>query len=39
MAMIRRNRHAWPIRVQCRVLGVRAARYHEHLAKSLGVGI
>lgn len=29
-AFIRRNRHLWPIRVQCRVLGVSGAGYHEH---------
>jgi putative transposase len=29
-AFIRRNRHLWPIRVQCRVLGVSVAGYHEH---------
>ena len=30
-ALIRRNRRVWPIRVQCRMLGVSVAGYHEHL--------
>ena len=29
-AFIRRNRRLWPICVQCRVLGVSVAGYHEH---------
>jgi hypothetical protein len=29
-AFIHRNRHQWPIRVQCRVLGVSVTGYHEH---------
>ena len=32
-AFIRRNRHLWPIRVQCRVLGVSVAGYHEHWSR------
>ncbi len=31
--LIRRNRHLWPIRVQCRVLGVSVAGYHEHVGR------
>jgi len=26
---------AWPIRVQCRMLGVRVAGYHEHVVRRL----
>ena len=36
-ALIRRNRHLWPIRVQCHVLGVSVAGYHEHIARRLTV--
>jgi putative transposase len=36
-ALIRRNRRLWPIRVQCRVLGVSVAGYHEHMARRLTV--
>lgn len=32
-AFIQRNRWVWPISVQCRVLRVSAAGYHEHLAR------
>lgn len=32
-AFIRRNRHLWPICVQCRVLGVSVAGYHEHFSR------
>jgi transposase InsO family protein len=32
-AFIRRHRHLWPIRVQCRVLGVSVAGYHEHWSR------
>jgi putative transposase len=32
-AFICRNRLLWPIRVQCRVLEVSAAGYHEHVAR------
>jgi putative transposase len=30
-AFIRQHRRQWPIRIQCRVLGVSVAGYHEHL--------
>lgn len=30
-AFIHRHRHVWPVSVQCRVLRVSAAGYHEHL--------
>jgi putative transposase len=36
-ALIRRNRRLWPIRVQCQVLGVSVAGYHEHIARRLTV--
>jgi putative transposase len=36
-AMIRRNRRVWPIRVQCRMLGVSVAGYHEHLVRRLEI--
>jgi len=36
-ALIRRNRRVWPIRVQCHVLGVSVAGYHEHIARRLTV--
>jgi hypothetical protein len=36
-ALIRRNRRLWPIRVQCRVLGVSVAGYHEHMAGRLTI--
>jgi transposase InsO family protein len=32
-AFIRRNRRVWPISVQCRVLRVSVAGYHEHFAR------
>ena len=32
-AFIRRHRSVWPISVQCRVLGVSMAGYHEHFAR------
>ena len=32
-AFIERHRRVWPISVQCRVLGVSMARYHEHFAR------
>jgi putative transposase len=35
--MIRRNRRVWPIRVQCRMLGVSVAGYHEHLVRRLEI--
>jgi putative transposase len=34
-AMIRRHRRVWPIRVQCRMLGVSVAGYHEHFVRRL----
>ena len=36
-ALIRRNRRVWPIRVQCHVLGVSVAGYHEHMARRLTI--
>ena len=36
-ALIRRNRRLWPIRVQCHVLGVSVAGYHEHMARRLTI--
>jgi transposase InsO family protein len=36
-ALIRRNRRLWPIRVQCQVLAVSVAGYHEHLARRLTI--
>jgi len=36
-ALIRRNRRLWSIRVQCRVLGVSVAGYHEHMARLLAI--
>ena len=35
--LIRRNQRAWPIRVQCRMLGVRVAGYHEHVVRRLPI--
>jgi len=32
-AFIRRNRRVWPISLQCRVLRVSVAGYHEHFAR------
>ena len=32
-AFIQRNRRVWPIRVQCRVLGVSVSGYHQHVAR------
>jgi transposase InsO family protein len=32
-AFIQRHRQVWPISVQCRVLGVSVAGYHEHFAR------
>ena len=34
-AFIRRNRRVWPISVQCRVLRVSVAGYHEHFVRRL----
>ena len=36
-ALIRRNRRQWPIRVQCRMLGVSVAGYHEHFLRRLQI--
>jgi putative transposase len=36
-ALIRRNRRLWPIRVQCYVLEVSVAGYHEHMARRLAI--
>jgi putative transposase len=36
-ALIRHNRRVWPIRVQCRMLGVSVAGYHEHLVGRLQI--
>ena len=32
-AFIRRNRRVWPVRIQCRVLGVSVAGYYQHFAR------
>jgi putative transposase len=29
-AHIERNRHLWPVRLQCEVLGVSFTGYHQH---------
>jgi transposase InsO family protein len=34
-AFIREHRRVWPIRIQCRVLRVSVAGYHEHFARKL----
>ena len=36
-ALIRRHRRVWPIRVQCRMLGVSVAGYHEHFVGRLQI--
>jgi putative transposase len=36
-AFIQRNRRVWPIRVQCRVLGVSVSGYHQHWARRRGM--
>jgi site-specific recombinase XerC len=36
-ALIRRNRRQWPIGVQCRMLGVSVAGYHEHFLRCLQI--
>ena len=36
-ALIRRHRRVWPIRVQCRMLGVSVAGYHEHFVRRLHI--
>ena len=35
-AFIQRHRRVWPISVQCRVLRVSVAGYHEHLVRRRG---
>jgi hypothetical protein len=37
-AFIYRNRRAWPISVQCRVLRVSVAGYHEHFVRRRDIG-
>ena len=32
-AFIQQHKRVWPIRVQCRVLGVSVSGYHQHLAR------
>ena len=32
-ALIEAHKHLWPVRVQCRVLGVSASGYHQHMAR------
>jgi putative transposase len=32
-AFIQRHKRIWPIRVQCRVLGISVSGYHQHLAR------
>jgi putative transposase len=36
-ALIRRNRRVWPIRIQCRMLGVSVAGYHDHFVRRLQI--
>jgi putative transposase len=36
-ALIRRNRRQWPIGLQCRMLGVSVAGYHEHFLRRLQI--
>jgi putative transposase len=36
-ALIRRHRRVWPIRVQCRMLRVSVAGYHEHFVRHLQI--
>jgi putative transposase len=36
-ALIRRNRRVWPVRVQCRMLGVSVAGYHGHFVRRLQI--
>jgi len=36
-ALIRRHCRVWPIRVQCRMLGVSVAGYHEHFVRRLHI--
>ena len=36
-AIIQRHRRVWPIRVQCRVLGVSVSGYHQHMRRLQGI--
>jgi putative transposase len=36
-AIIQRHRRVWPIRVQCRVLGVSVSGYHQHMRRLRGI--
>ena len=36
-AFIQRHRRVWPIRVQCRVLGVSVSGYHQHVRRLQGI--
>jgi transposase InsO family protein len=36
-AFIQRHRRVWPIRVQCRVLGVSVSGYHQHMKRLRGI--
>ena len=36
-AIIQRHRRVWPIRVQCRVLGVSVSGYHQHKKRLQGI--
>ena len=36
-AFIERHRRVWPIRVQCRVLGVSVSGYHQHRTRRRGI--
>ena len=36
-AFIQRHRRVWPIRVQCRVLGVSVSGYHQHMRRLQGI--
>jgi hypothetical protein len=36
-AFIQRHRRFWPIRVQCRVLGVSVSGYHQHMKRLRGI--
>jgi len=37
-AFIQRHRRVWPIRVQCRVLGVSVSGYHQHMKRRREIG-
>ena len=36
-AFIQRHKRVWPIRVQCRVLGVSVSGYHQHMRRLQGI--